>query len=154
MSKIMDFNETHNSVRQNGGSTGSSSIRNVFPLHPVTSKRPESPYGAKYFCLAENPVFQFFGLEIPYRTRVGPIGHKRIHLYKNNSQGGPVHMHMVPIRSAVRHARVAQISGPCCCAPPPIFYGNPMGSNGVQWGPKNWKKLGKKLKTANSRNLT
>ena len=25
------------------------SMRNVFPLHPVTSKRPESPYGAKYF---------------------------------------------------------------------------------------------------------
>ena len=46
MSKIMDFNETHYSVRQTGGSTGSSSIRNVFPLHPVTSKRPESPYGA------------------------------------------------------------------------------------------------------------
>ena len=71
MSEIMDFNETHYSVRQNGGSTGSSSIRNMFPLHPVTSKRPESPYGAKYFVLAENPVFQFFGLEIPYRTRVG-----------------------------------------------------------------------------------
>ena len=49
MSKIMDFNETHYSVRQNGGSTGSSSIRNMFPLHPVTSKRPESPYGA-IFC--------------------------------------------------------------------------------------------------------
>ena len=48
MSEIMDFNETHYSVRQNGGSTGSSSIRNMFPLHPVTSKRPESPYGAKY----------------------------------------------------------------------------------------------------------
>ena len=61
MSGIMDFNETHYSVRQNGGSTGSSSIRNVFPLHSVTSKRPESPYGAKYFVLAENLVFQFFG---------------------------------------------------------------------------------------------
>ncbi len=24
------------------------------------------------FLLAENPVFQFFDLEIPYRTRVGP----------------------------------------------------------------------------------
>ncbi len=46
MSEIMDFNETHYSVRQNGGSTGSISIRNMFPLHSVTSKRPESPYGA------------------------------------------------------------------------------------------------------------
>jgi hypothetical protein len=46
MSEIMDFNETHYSVGQNGGSTGSSSMRNVFPLHPVTSKRPESPIGA------------------------------------------------------------------------------------------------------------
>ena len=62
MSEIMDFNETLYSVRQNGGSTGSSSIRNMFPLHPVTPKRPESPYGAKYFVFAENPVFQFFGL--------------------------------------------------------------------------------------------
>ena len=64
MSEIMDFNENHYSVRQNGGSTGSSSMRNVFPLHPVTSKRPESPYGATYLFLAENPVFQFFGVLI------------------------------------------------------------------------------------------
>ena len=60
MSKIMDFNETHYSVRQNGGSTGSSSIRNMFPLHPVTSKLPESPYVAQYLFLYENQVFQFF----------------------------------------------------------------------------------------------
>ena len=72
MSEIVDFNENHYSVRQKIGDPGSKSIRNVFPLHPVTPKRPESPYGAKYFFLAENPVFQFFGLEIPYRTRVGP----------------------------------------------------------------------------------
>ena len=68
MSEIMDFNENHYSVRQKIGDPGSKSMRNVFPLHPVTSKRPESPYGAKYFVLAENPVFQFFGLEIPYRA--------------------------------------------------------------------------------------
>ena len=60
MSKIMDFNETHYSVRQNVGSKGSISIRNMFPLHPVTSKRPESPYGAKYFVWAENQAFLFF----------------------------------------------------------------------------------------------
>ena len=63
MSKIMYFNETHYSVRQNAGSTGSISIRNMFPLHPVTPKWPESPYGAKYLFFAENPVFQFFGLQ-------------------------------------------------------------------------------------------
>ena len=62
MSEIMDFNENHYSVRQKIGDPGSKSMRNIFPLHPVTSKRPESPYGAKYFVLAENPVFQFFGL--------------------------------------------------------------------------------------------
>ena len=62
MSEIMDFNETHYSVRQNGGSTGSSSIRNMFPLHPVTPKRPESPYGPKYFFLQK---IQFFSL-LPY----------------------------------------------------------------------------------------
>ena len=72
MSEIMDFNENHYSVRQKIGDPGSKSMRNVFPLHPVTPKRPESPYGAKKEKLAENPVFQFFGLEIPYRTRVGP----------------------------------------------------------------------------------
>ena len=47
MSEIMDFNGTHYSVRQNDGSTGSISIRNMFPLHSVMSKRPESPHGAK-----------------------------------------------------------------------------------------------------------
>jgi len=47
MSEIMDFNENHYSVRQKIGEPGSKSIRNIFPLHPVTSKRPESPYGAK-----------------------------------------------------------------------------------------------------------
>ena len=69
MSEIMDFNENHYSVRQKIGEPGSKSIRNVFPLHPVTSKRPESQYGAKKK-FAGNLVFQFFGLEIPYRTRV------------------------------------------------------------------------------------
>ena len=62
MSEIMDFNENHNSVRQKIGDPGSKSIRNIFPLHPVTPKRPESPYGAKHVFGAENPVFQFFGL--------------------------------------------------------------------------------------------
>jgi hypothetical protein len=60
MQENIDFNEIHYSVRQNDGSTGSSSIRNMFPLHPVTSKLPESPYVAKYLFLYENQVFQFF----------------------------------------------------------------------------------------------
>ena len=34
-----DFNETHYSVRQKIGDPGSISIRNMFPLHPVTPKR-------------------------------------------------------------------------------------------------------------------
>ena len=58
MSEIMDFNENHYSVRQKIGEPGPTSIRNMFPLHPVTSKPPESPYGAKYIFLAENPVFR------------------------------------------------------------------------------------------------
>ena len=62
MSEIIDFNENHYSVRQKIGVPGSKSMRNIFPLHPVTSKPPESPYGAKYLFLDENPVFQFFGL--------------------------------------------------------------------------------------------
>ena len=57
MSKIMDFNETHYSVRQKIGDPGSISIRNMLPLHPVTPKRPESPYGAKYLFW---PKIQFF----------------------------------------------------------------------------------------------
>ena len=56
-SEIVDFNENRYSVRRKIGDPGSKSIRNIFPLHPVTPKRPESPYGAKYFFLAENPVF-------------------------------------------------------------------------------------------------
>ena len=68
MSDIVDFNENHYSVRQKIGEPGSKSIRNIFPVHSVTSKRPESPYGAKYLFLAENPVFQFFGLLDPYWT--------------------------------------------------------------------------------------
>ena len=70
MSEIVDFNENHYPVRQKIGEPGSISIRNVFPLHPVTSKPLESPYGAKYFFWAENQLFQFFALLAPYR---GPI---------------------------------------------------------------------------------
>ena len=57
MSKIMDFSETHYSVRQKSGSTGSISIRNMFPLHPVTSKRPESPIWSKTK-IAENQILK------------------------------------------------------------------------------------------------
>ena len=56
-----DFNETHYSVRQKIGDPGSISIRNMFPLHPVTPKLPESPYGAKKTKMTENPVFQLIG---------------------------------------------------------------------------------------------
>jgi len=73
MSEFVDFNENHNSVRQKIGDAGSKSIRNMFPLHPVTSKSPESPYGATYIFFAENQVFQFFGLEIPYRVPIDPM---------------------------------------------------------------------------------
>ena len=71
----MDFNETHYSVGQNGGSTGSSSMRNVFPLHPVTSKRPESPIGAtkKNAWKSSFSVFRPIGpLKDPCRTPTGP----------------------------------------------------------------------------------
>ena len=78
LSKIMDFNETHYSVRQNVGSTGSISIRNMFPLHPVTSKRPESPYGAKYLFLQKIQFFSFSA----YRTPIGPpTPHPVLHLW-------------------------------------------------------------------------
>ena len=70
MSETVDFNENHYSVRQKIGEPGSKSIRNIFPLHPVTSKRPESPYGAKKQIWAENPVFQFFCLLDPYWTHI------------------------------------------------------------------------------------
>jgi hypothetical protein len=66
MWEIVDFNENHYSARQKIGEPGSKSIRNIFPVHSVTSKRPESPHGAKDFFLAETPVFQFFGLLDPY----------------------------------------------------------------------------------------
>ena len=59
----------HNSVRQKTGDPGSISTQNMFPLLPVTPKRPELPYGPKYFVFAENPVFQFF----PYWSPIGPL---------------------------------------------------------------------------------
>ena len=70
MSKIMNFKETHYSVRQKIGDAGSISTQNMFPLHSVVSKRPESPYDAKYFVLAEKQVFSVFQF-------VGPIGSLR-----------------------------------------------------------------------------
>ena len=52
ISEIVDFNENHYSVRQKIGDPGSKSIRNIIPVHPVTSKPPESPYGplSDHFC--------------------------------------------------------------------------------------------------------
>ena len=60
MSKIMIFKESRYSVRQKIGDARSFSTQNMFPLSSVVPKLPESPYGAKYLFLAENPVFQFF----------------------------------------------------------------------------------------------
>ena len=57
--KNHDFKETHYSVRQKIGDPGSTSTQNMFPLHSVTPKRPESPYGAKYFVLQKNMFFVF-----------------------------------------------------------------------------------------------
>ena len=47
----------HYSVRQKIGDPGPISMQNMFPLLSVTPKRPELPYGAKYYFFAENPVF-------------------------------------------------------------------------------------------------
>ena len=69
ISEIVDFNENHYSVRQKIGEPGSISIRNIIPLHPVTSKRPESPYGAKYFF---GPKIQFFRFS-PHPSPIGPL---------------------------------------------------------------------------------
>ena len=70
MSEIIDFNENHYSVRQKIGEPGSKSIRNVFPLLPVTSKRPESPYGQLLdnFC-RKSSFFSFSA----YWTPIGPL---------------------------------------------------------------------------------
>ena len=57
------------SVRQKIEDPGSISTQNIFPLTPVVPKPPQLPYGAKYVCLAENPVFQFFPPLVPYRLR-------------------------------------------------------------------------------------
>ena len=67
ISKIMDFNETHYSVRQKIGDGKPISTQNINPLHSVVSKRPESPYGAKNKKNAENRVFSVF-------LFFGPIG--------------------------------------------------------------------------------
>ena len=106
MPKIMDFNETHYSVRQNVGSTGSISIRNMFPLHSVTSKRPESPYGAKQKNCRKSSfsVFRPIGpLLDPYWTPIGPLccACGRVHMLVAllrcgcpKANGRPVWMHV------------------------------------------------------------
>ena len=43
-----EFERFHYSVRQKIGDARSISTQNMFPLHSVVSKRPESQYGAKY----------------------------------------------------------------------------------------------------------
>jgi hypothetical protein len=58
--KNHEFSRTHYSVRQKIEDAGSISTQNIFPLHSVTPKRLESPYGANYFVFAENPVFHIF----------------------------------------------------------------------------------------------
>ena len=57
-------------MRQKIGDPLSISTQNMFPLLPATPKLPELPYGAKYFFVAENQVFQFFPLLIPKK---GPL---------------------------------------------------------------------------------
>ena len=59
-----------NSQRERWNSSWDLPLHPVLSLHPVTPKPPESPYGAKYFFLAENPVSWIFGLLDPYRTRL------------------------------------------------------------------------------------
>ncbi len=71
--KNHDSNETNYSVRQKIGDAGSISTQNMFPLHSVTPKRPESPYGANKMFLAENQNFKFFSPLIPYRAPIGAI---------------------------------------------------------------------------------
>ena len=58
------------SVRQKIGDPGSISTQNMNPLHSVTPKRPELPYGAKYFVLAENLFFLVFSEMPPNGTRI------------------------------------------------------------------------------------
>ena len=66
MSKIMNFEETHYSVRQKIGDAGSISTQNIFPLHSVVLKRLESPYGAKYvFVVARKSSFPVFSNTVP-----------------------------------------------------------------------------------------
>ena len=66
----MDFNENHYSVKQKIGDPGSKSIRNIFRSILSRQNGMNRHMEQHISFLAENPVFQFFGLEI-YRTRVG-----------------------------------------------------------------------------------
>ena len=62
MSKILDLKETHYSVRQKIGDAESISTQDIFLLHSVTPKPPESPYEQNILVLAEILGLQFFSL--------------------------------------------------------------------------------------------
>jgi hypothetical protein len=73
----MDSKRFDYSVRQKIGDPGPISMRNMFPLHPVTPKQPESPYGAKYFFLQKIQIFSFSAYRAPPFTRL-PSGSREI----------------------------------------------------------------------------
>ena len=56
MQKIIDFNDTLFGETKIGD-PGPISMQNMFHLHPVTPKRPESPYGATYIFFGRKTVF-------------------------------------------------------------------------------------------------
>ena len=78
MLEIMDFNENHYSVRQKIGEPGSKSIRNFF-RSILSRQNPLNRHMEQNIFFAENPVFQFFGLEIPYRAPIEPVSPVGVH---------------------------------------------------------------------------
>ena len=133
----MDFNENHYSVKQKIGDPGSKSIRNIFRSILSRQNGMNRHMEQHISFLAENPVFQFFGLEI-YRTRVGQSdAGEGIGMGWESWREAPANSSCPEsIKATINHSPSATIQLPQVTAP-----------NGVQWGPKNSKNCRKTEKS-------
>ena len=140
MSEIMDFDKTHYSVRQKIGDPGPISIRSMFPLHPVTSKRPESPYGAKQKKKCRKSSVSVFRPRVlvngPFLAhgRGGVVGMGGWNC--SNLRWSATHVYLFTRNiSYSKHIPKPPQARPKKLDPKNWTHGDPMGPHGDPWGP-------------------